>query len=155
MIGSTYLSSIYDVNKYKPLIDNIIVTINKLKESIGFDAIVFSGNSGSGVAYTISYLTGIPVICVRKKKESTASNFKVEGLYVPKSYIIIDDFFVSGRTIKHIVSNMKKESPKSELVGVIVYEGGNFLYTLDYQVLDRTICVQDKRIPLRLSHKGE
>jgi len=76
-------------------------------------AIACCGLSGLLVAAPVSVELGLPLIVVRKEKETTHSEFKVEyGILptksnVPVNYVIIDDFIDIGATINRIETEIR------------------------------------------------
>lgn len=77
-----------------------------------FDAIAFSGQSGSLIAPIVAMLMGKSLIMVRKSGVRSHSSYKVEGDINAKSYIIIDDLTSSGKTIEFIQTSMRDEGFK-------------------------------------------
>jgi orotate phosphoribosyltransferase-like protein len=59
------------------------------------------------------------IILVRKQIDGY-SDFLVEGS-ATNQYIIIDDLVCSGNTVKHIIKNIRRETPRSKCVGVYCY----------------------------------
>lgn len=98
--------------------------LKKFRRKVLFDAIAFTGSSGAALAYPISYLLGVPLICVRKSIRDNHSGLKLEGAVSAPKYIIIDDFIESGRTIDKINKAIKLENKKSNCVGIYLYNDG-------------------------------
>jgi len=105
---SDYLQNAFN-HKYHVVAVKSVCKILKLlkKDGLEFDSIAFSGNSGASIAYPVSYFTGLPLICVRKKNESSHGK-QVEFSSVCKNYLIIDDVIASGHTIRYIKNSIKK-----------------------------------------------
>lgn len=138
-----YLGRIYDIKKYPNTINKLATKIKNFKLKQPFDAIAFTGTSGAAVAYPLSFLLGIPLICIRKDKRSHYGNGLYEGICGIEGYIIVDDFFASGKTIKRVIKEIKSEaifrrsiSPKP--VGIFLYNAGH--------IKDRTFDQQ--KIPI-------
>ena len=87
--------------------------------NIEYTAIACCGASGMLIVPQIAELLKKNIIMIRKKRDGY-SEFIVEGV-AAKNYIIIDDLICSGKTIKHIVSSIRKETPRSNCVGVYCY----------------------------------
>ena len=87
-----------------------------------FDAIAFTGTSGAALAYPLSYLLGVPLICVRKSIRDNHFGSKLEGYVTAKKYIIVDDFVQSGKTINGINKSIKLENKKANCVGIYLYD---------------------------------
>jgi orotate phosphoribosyltransferase-like protein len=121
IIRSTYLYNCFDPSTLKKLVNKIVKAI---KESgIEFDGFVFRGLSGILIGVPVAMKLNKPYAVVRKKTESSHSDYLVEG-WTPYKYIIIDDFICSGLTIKNILFEVKKESLKHikpECVGLFLW----------------------------------
>jgi adenine/guanine phosphoribosyltransferase-like PRPP-binding protein len=120
-IESSYLYNIYEPTKFKIIVRNIVKTVLRLHKEKRINAIAFTGTSGAAVAYPVSYVTGIPLLCIRKSKVDNHYRKKLEGYTKPRNYIIIDDFVATGKTIKTMVKTIKDYSPNSKLSAVILY----------------------------------
>lgn len=114
---SKYLKTVFDNESFVKKVNSLGKEIVSLKRKIPFDAIAFSGTSGSAMAFPISYSLKIPLICVRKGGKKNNSHFSdsfhgnipcVEGFLEANKYIIIDDFIESGNTIKRIKKEVNK-----------------------------------------------
>jgi len=115
--GAAHTSRILN-HKYR---NRIVMTtysyLNKL--NIEYDSIACCGTSGLMVVPQIAELLNKNIIVVRKKKDGY-SDFMVEGA-ATNNYIIIDDLICSGGTVKHIIKNIRRETPRSKCVGVYCY----------------------------------
>lgn len=93
-----------------------IRNLTKLREGVSegvsllrrknFDSIVFQGVSGVLIAAPLAVRLKKNLIVVRKHQDCH-SQHAIEGKN-PKNYIIVDDFISSGRTVKVILSKMKR-----------------------------------------------
>jgi adenine/guanine phosphoribosyltransferase-like PRPP-binding protein len=95
--------------------------IKKFRRKVSFDAIAFTGTSGAAIAYLLSFILKIPLICIRKSIRDNHSGLKLEGCITAKKYIIVDDFIESGRTINKIKKSITAENKKSKCVGIYLY----------------------------------
>lgn len=118
-IKSDYLNSIYQVQDYKKLVTKAAAQIKAFKAKNPFDAIAFTGTSGAALAYPISAMLKIPLICIRKGHNHYGQT--IEGCVTATRYIIIDDFISMGRTMKKITSSIKKEMPTAKPVAIFLY----------------------------------
>ena len=75
----------------------------RIMKRFEFDVIAFRGMSGCLLAAPLSYLTGKPLIMVRKPNDGSHSGMRVEGDYAAKSYIIVDDFVSTGNTARKLI----------------------------------------------------
>lgn len=74
-------------------------------------AIAARGVSGTTFAGAVSFLTGIPVILVRKDTEQCHSSNRVEFPDIEDgNYAIVDDFISSGDTVKIIIDKIRADS---------------------------------------------
>ena len=115
--GAAHTSRILNHKYRNKIIINAYAKLNKL--DIYYDAIACCGTSGLMVVPQIAELLKKNIIVVRKQKDGY-SDFMVEGTHT-NHYIIIDDLICSGGTIKHIIKNIKAETPRSKCVGVYCY----------------------------------
>jgi len=110
----------------KKTVNKVAKKITELKEcGMKIEAVAFSGNSGAGIAYPLSFKTGIPLICVRKGERS--HGYEVESANAKiNSYIIVDDCVASGNTVKRILEDIKYwVDEKIKCVGIILYDNND------------------------------
>ena len=90
------------------------------------DFIVGTGVSGILPLVSVSLQSGIPYGVVRKLESNTHSDKIVERAsnYVPRRYVIIDDFIESGLTIDKIIHEMTNRFRlrSVECIGIILYQ---------------------------------
>lgn len=93
----------------------------KRLDKIHFDAIAFTGHSGSLIAPAVAYEMGKGLIVV--KKNLGHSSYRVEGAVFAAKYVILDDFISSGDTIRRIARTLRKNdyAKYAELVGIYEY----------------------------------
>jgi adenine/guanine phosphoribosyltransferase-like PRPP-binding protein len=115
--GAAHTSRILNHKYRNKIIINSYSYLNKL--DIYYDSIACCGTSGLMVVPQIAELLNKNIIVVRKKKDGY-SDFMVEGA-ATHNYIIIDDLICSGGTVKHIIKNIRRETPRSKCVGVYCY----------------------------------
>lgn len=82
-------------------------TCRRVLDLPAFDAIAFTGLSGSVVAGAVALTMDKYLYCVRKKNESKHSDHEVEGPSTGLRYIIIDDFISSGATVQRIMEMVR------------------------------------------------
>ena len=128
---SDHLSDIYySPLKYRRLVVRIADQLGPLKKKLKFNAIAFRGSSGAALAYPLSILLNIPIICIRKPERS-------HGLLVESSkrnirrYIIIDDFIDGGGTMNAILESMShkycwidEQEATPMCVGIVLWDSG-------------------------------
>jgi adenine/guanine phosphoribosyltransferase-like PRPP-binding protein len=123
-IRSSYLSPIFNPDSLKITVDSLVRQTILLKEKYGFDTIVFSGTSGTSMGFLLSHLLDIPVLCIRKKNDSSHySNWRgpLEGNIGLERYLIVDDFISSGDTVRYIMDEIHREVPKAKCVALLMY----------------------------------
>jgi adenine/guanine phosphoribosyltransferase-like PRPP-binding protein len=118
-IKSQYLFDVFETKKFRKLVPDVVKEVRKFRRNTPFDAIAFTGTSGSALAYALSYELNIPLICVRKD-ETAHYKDNVEGMMNAKTYLIVDDFIATGKTIKHIRDTLRTRM-KAKAVGIMLY----------------------------------
>ena len=118
---SSYLECIFNPNRHNKIIDKVVEAINKNMKKDKIEAIAFRGNSGAGIAYPVSYLTGLPLICVRKTSSKSHGQSVEMGSGEYKNYIIIDDFSSTGNTIKEIWAAISDCDIKLNCTAIYLY----------------------------------
>jgi adenine/guanine phosphoribosyltransferase-like PRPP-binding protein len=119
-IASGYLSYLLDPIRLQKIVRNA----TKHSPTTKYDTIAFRGMSGALVAPPIAGKLKKNLIMVRKDIKNCHSCQLVEGYKKSKNYIIVDDFVESGRTAFDIYYAVKKFSPKSKCLGVLVAADG-------------------------------
>jgi adenine/guanine phosphoribosyltransferase-like PRPP-binding protein len=141
VIGSAgYLRHMHDPRLMHQTVERVQKAVKKLYAKTKFDAIAFRGMSGASVVYPVSYLTGIPPLCVRKPGENCHSLMGVEGPpdeFLVESYIIVDDLIETGNTMTKIVEALSgKGIPAKQCRGIILYETDREFYGSNFDVWD-------------------
>ncbi len=116
-LKTDYLDA-FDHKKRQVAIDKCISILKAFSEDVG---LVFTGLSGQLIGIPLAHTTNRPFAIVRQVP-SYHSCLKVEGYIHVSQYIIIDDFIESGKTIKTIIKEMTKASPKAKCIGILLYE---------------------------------
>lgn len=80
----------------------------KILEREKVDALAFCGSSGSVAAFILGMTHKIPVVYVRKPNEESHGNLIESNAGSIGSYIIVDDFIDTGKTIRYIVNSVHK-----------------------------------------------
>lgn len=125
MIKTDYLTSVYDVQKFQKTADRCLRAAEQMRKDHPFDAIAFTGTSGAAMAYILSNMMTVPLICVRKSTEqshySMAGHGLIEGFTAAERYIIVDDMVCSGATAYAIRKAVETRIPRAKLVGMVLY----------------------------------
>lgn len=107
----------------KVIVNQLVKKVRKFKKTTNFSHIAVMGVSGQSVAWPISYLTGIPILVVRKQNEKSAySTDTIIGSGKVQTYIIVDDLIESGNTVDAIVKEITKQFDNTaQCVGIFLY----------------------------------
>ena len=116
--GASHTARVLNHKVRNSYIINTICHLRKL--DLGFDSIICSGTSGLLVVPQIAEILNKNIVIVRKSNDSCYSDFLIEGV-APYRYIIVDDLICSGKTIRHIMTTIKEETPRAICVGVYCY----------------------------------
>jgi len=125
---ATWLSAALNQKKLKKLIRRAAPRIKKFRKKHPFDAIAFTGMSGTLVAPVISYELDIPLIMVRKSCHDSADCHNVSGYGSASRYVILDDLVSSGKTLRNIYQQVSHfysyslySNSSPDLVGIMLY----------------------------------
>lgn len=101
----------------------MLPVVRKLVKLHKIDALAFRGFSGAGIAFPLSYRSGIPLMNVRKQDAEGCVRDQSHGNRVEgdpgtevKRYAILDDFIASGHTINEIIRNVRGEYERRNYV---------------------------------------
>lgn len=132
-ISTSYLSTIFYPETFPKTIQACLKEAKRIKKEQGFDTIAFSGMSGAAVAFILAHELDVPLLCIRKKGESSHycndyNDRHVEGHLTAEKYLLVDDFISSGKTVRFILDSIKREAPKAVCIGMLMYSGygGNY-----------------------------
>ena len=119
-IQSDYLDTVLVAGGLKKHVCNILKTIKKHR--LKFDAIAVRGCSGMLVGAPVAMKLGKSLIIVRKN-ESTHAAWDIEGDIDCNSFIIIDDFILTGDTVKEIHTKVIQTgfNKEQKCLGAICY----------------------------------
>lgn len=95
---------------------NVYKIVNLLRGK-EFDAIAFRGMSGATIAPSVALALNKSLIMVRKPKDGSHSDMRVEGDRTARTYVIIDDFQSTGETVRAIVEDVHNWSPDMLCIG--------------------------------------
>ena len=133
VINSRYLNCIYNPQHFPSVVSATLEAARKVLETDTYDTIAFTGMSGAGLAFILSHTLGIPLMCARKKDDSSHfTNFnsagasRCEGHISIRRYLIVDDCISSGDTMRYIIKSIRKICPHAECAGIILYATYSF-----------------------------
>lgn len=132
-ISTDYLRKVYSVEAFARMLPQAVKKIKAFRKKHPFDAIAFTGSSGSAIAYPLSYMLKLPLICVRKKGDGNHFYKEIEGCINARHYLIVDDFIESGRTMNKIMSTVKSIMPNAKPVGIFLYSDAAYARREDYK----------------------
>lgn len=124
---TSYLQHVFDPARFAKSVDKTLSAAERLKKCLGFDTIAFTGMSGAAMAFLLSHWMGVPLLCVRKKTDSShyVNSFPpryLEGNVVEvRKYLIIDDFIASGASVRYMIDTIKEQNYSAECVGMLLY----------------------------------
>jgi len=128
VIKSSYLGCIYHPQHFPQVVDATLKAARQVLETDSYDTIAFTGMSGAGLAFILSHALGIPLMCARKKDDSShftefirETDSRCEGHVSIGRYLIVDDCIASGDTMRYIIKSIKKISPAAECAAIILY----------------------------------
>jgi orotate phosphoribosyltransferase-like protein len=126
---SSYLEDVFTgADKFTQTVENVA---NVLKSQT-FDYIVCRGISGIAVASAVAFVLKKHLIVVRKRGEDSHASYTVEGIPSDNkcSFVIVDDFVCSGRTVAHMLYEIENANRKAECTAVCSYKDGCRLQTI-------------------------
>jgi adenine/guanine phosphoribosyltransferase-like PRPP-binding protein len=127
-VVTDYLGEVFNSDLFQSMVERAIRQARILKQELGFEAIAFTGTSGSAIAYILGYTLDVPLICIRKEGENThyrtwdERHKHIEGYVGAKSYLIVDDFISSGKTVDRIMNVIEDNCPECKCVGMLMYQ---------------------------------
>lgn len=124
-INSSYLSDVFDPSKLTTVVNRTVQQVTNIRHKLPFEAMAFTGMSGASVAFPVSYLTGIPLLAVRKDSDgSHHASYEglLEGATKANTYVIFDDQISTGDTVHRIVNKITEKNPGARCVGIILWQ---------------------------------
>jgi hypothetical protein len=149
-VSPNHTSQIFNAWEFQTLVDKIAERMVLLHNKHPFDAIAGSGNSGQPLLGALSYKTGIPIISVRKSKDSNHDSSLANGYLNARTYLIIDDLIDTGTTIKRIISSIRTEQQTQRTYGTVKCVGvpvAILLYTGGTGCGNSYFVAGDQKIP--------
>src|SRR5574337_120294 len=144
-IRTVYLRTIFDPELFPLTIQKTLEKCQALKKEYDFDSIAFCGISGAAMAFVIAHQMNLPLVCVRKKGESShyvsqgfTNGRLCEGNIGTRKYIIVDDVISSGNTVNYIMDSIEKDCDNAKCMAMVMYaaHGENSTYTRLNQTWD-------------------
>lgn len=132
LINSGYLEGVYQPSDFRRLVSRVTAHVTAIQAMVPFDTIAFSGFSGAGLAFPVSFLTGIPLLAVRKDEDTGHHKLTrgvLEGHISTSTYAILDDFISGGSTIRRIVSRIRDKNPMAVCSAIILWNDEDNRYT--------------------------
>ena len=128
-VKTVYLKSIFDPELFQKTVSSTIAMAEKIKAEHDFDTIVFSGVSGSAMAFILGHALKVPILCVRKASDGShfadySKGSPLEGNIGVYRYLIVDDFISTGRTANYIIDAVSENNPQAECVAMLMYTEG-------------------------------
>jgi len=125
----SHTDKVYNPELFDRTIDKCVKALKAIWEEEGrFQAIAGSGNSALPMLGAISYITGIPMIAVRKAGDNAHDNRQVngpiyEGGAKSLNYVFIDDFIATGKTFNRTIEYIAHEAKiPTKCIAMVNYE---------------------------------
>lgn len=140
LIQTDYLDDIFYPRKFPKTVAKFLTVLRKAKREKKFDAIAFTGTSGSAMAYIAAHTLKVGLMHIRKADVSSHYYLGAfEGMASAKRFIIVDDFIGGGNTVKRILAEVKVGAPQAQCVGIALYAAVR---------REKTFSVSGKKIPI-------
>ena len=125
-ISTSYLQHVFYHDTFQRTVDKTVTMAERLKKETLFDTIVFSGISGSALAFILSHWMNMPLLCVRKLGENSHYHNQTKRVLEGnvenmRRYLIVDDFISSGDTCRRIVESIRDTNPRAKCVAMLMY----------------------------------
>ncbi len=103
-IVGDYLRHVLSVDNLIRHSQNVVDALKPYSKA--FDSIAFRGMSGAIIAPMVAAQLNKDLIMIRKSEDKSHASATVEGHITTQSYVIIDDFVDSGRTLRLTVQSI-------------------------------------------------
>ena len=132
MIHTSYLADVLDKARFKVTLERAARAV----ESVEFDAIACTGNSGTLFCGALSNMMGKSLLLVRKPSENShviengdflknwqnELSFIVEGDIDAKTYVFVDDLIFTGGTFRRVRESIAQVVPHMKCVATYQYQ---------------------------------
>lgn len=136
-----WLKPIHDPAELRKVTNLIVAEVSKMDPKPVFVAV--RGTSGTVIGGTVSLVSDIPLVVVRKNDDSShAMGYgSVQGISdADGPYVIVDDLVDTGDTVRQIIRAVSTRTTRSECIAVILYS--------ERQLQTESINVDGNPIPL-------
>lgn len=103
------------------------------------EVLVGCGNSSVPLLGAVCYKLGMPMLVVRKESDKDNHDTRTaNGASNAAGYLFIDDLVDSGRTLRHVMKEVRGVAPDSKFFGAVLYasrEGFELRYDSRAQVI--------------------
>jgi len=144
-VTTDYLGEVFHRDLFQAMVKRAIDRAHKIMMDHPFEAIAFTGTSGSAIAYILGHTLDVPLMCIRKVSEDSHYKFwdnesqrSFEGYMGAKSYIIVDDFISSGKTAERIMQVIQDRCLDCKCVAMLMYAQSE--EKRDYQVKNEELA---------------
>lgn len=150
-IKTLYLTPVFDPDMFHRTVSQTVTEAKRLKDKHNFDTIAFCGMSGAAMAFLLAHQLRLPLLCVRKKNESSHYRSQMpstlmEGNLDCQRYLLLDDFISSGATVNYVVESIADELPNAKCVAMLMYAAyGDSTYRHSSWSLNDSINVVSSR----------
>ncbi len=128
-VVTDYLGDVFHRDLFQCMVKRAIDKATQIMMDHPFEAIAFTGTSGSAIAYILGYTLDVPLICIRKDTEkahykSWDSDYmrRFEGYAAARTYLIVDDFISSGATVERVMKAIDDRCHECRCVAMLMYQ---------------------------------
>lgn len=105
-----HTGDIFDPKTFTELAKQVAERVREIRQkNPEAEALAASGHSGVMLMGAVSFITGLPMIAVRKNPDTIQDVRMANGWMGAKGYIILDDLIATGSTVDRIVSEIEEE----------------------------------------------
>jgi hypothetical protein len=106
---------VFNPESFLDVVDKAAEKIEKIRVLYPeIEALAACGNSGVLLVGALAARLKMPVLVVRKKKDTNNDDRLVNGYIGAKGYLIIDDVIDSGATVRHIITEIQDAWERSD-----------------------------------------
>lgn len=121
-----WLSALFSIPERREVIDWLCLHLPPC------DTVVVRGVSGLGIGSIVAHAFDAGLTVVRKPGEDCHSDLTVEGRVTGKA-VILDEFVVSGRTVRAIMKALRESAPMLDVVALCLYYDHTFRDASDFR----------------------
>lgn len=128
-VVTDYLSDVFHRDRYQGMVKRAIKKATEIMMDHPFEAIAFTGTSGSAIGYVLGYALDVPLICIRKDTEKAHYKSwdndrekRFEGYAGARTFLIVDDFISSGATVERLLRDIHDRLDDCRCAAMLMYQ---------------------------------